>query len=69
MDDTELIEFCKENNYIHIDYSPKLTEYTQKSVDCLNDLFKIKLKDEKYDKCIFSINSEKIHKKNKISNL
>ena len=63
MDDTELIEFCKENNYIHIDYSPKLTEYTQKSVDCLNDLFKIKLKDEKYDKCIFSINSEKIHKK------
>ena len=44
------------------DYSPKLTEYNQKSIDCLNDLFRIKLKDEKYDKCIFSINSAKIHK-------
>ena len=47
MADIELIEFCKENNYIHIDYSPKLTEYTKKSIDCLNDLFKIKLKDKK----------------------
>ena len=62
MADIELIEFCKDNNYIHIDYSPKLTEYNQKSIDCLNDLFRIKLKDEKYDKCIFTINSEKFHK-------
>ena len=62
MADTELIEFCKENNYIHIDYSPRLTEYTKKSIDYLNDLFQIKIKIKKYDKCIFSINSEKIHK-------
>ena len=60
--DKELIEFCKDNNYIHIDYSPRLTEYNQKSVDCFNELLRIKTKDKKYDKCIFSINTEKIHK-------
>ena len=37
--DKEVIDYCKNNNYICIDYIPRLTQYTKQSVDCLNDLF------------------------------
>ena len=45
MADKKLIDYCKENNYVYIDYSHKFKEINANSLDLLNEiLFKRKSK-------------------------
>ena len=59
--DKELIDYCKENNYVYIDYSSKLVEYNKiNKQEILNLLFEKRI-DKKYERCVFRINTDKIH--------
>lgn len=61
--DKLLIKYCKENRYIYIDYSNKLIEYNDDTINKLEDLVNKKRFDDKCMKVIFRINFEKINKK------
>lgn len=61
--DELLIKYCKENKIVYIDYTNKLIEYNDDTINKLEELVNKKRFDDKYVKVIFRINFEKVNKK------
>ena len=61
--DKELIDYCKENNYVYVDYSFKFKEVNEKTLDLLNEIIFKRRDNPKYEKCIYRIDLSKVDKR------
>ena len=65
--DKELIDYCKENNYVYVDYSSKFKEVDENTLDLLNQILIKRRDDTKYEKCISRIDTSKVHDRIKLT--
>ena len=63
MADKKLIDYCKENNYVYIDYSHKFKEINANSLDLLNEILFKRKNDSKYDKFVYRIDISKVNER------